>query len=643
MKKRLFLLPLCLLGSALRAEVKLPQLISDGMVMQRGESHVVYGWADSGEKVTVTFDGQSVSSIADAEGNWSVSLDQHIAGGPWPMTIDGENHIELPHVYVGDVWICSGQSNMELPIKRVRGNYILECALSENDYIRQFKVYTDANFKGPQKDVKDTGWVKADPKSVNDFTAVGYFFARDVYARYKVPVGIINSSVGGSPIEAWMSEDALQAYPNDLKEGLKYRDDALIASTEKKNGEINSEWYGALAKKDKGLHSSPKWMSPKVDDSHWDTMNIPGYWDEQGIPKDFHGAVWFRKTFELPERLDGAEGALDLGTMVDSDEVYVNGVQVGKTGYMYPPRRYGIHKGILKAGTNSIVIRGISSGGRGYFTYEKPFELSADGFEVNLRGQWKYRIGTEMDKCGSTVFIRWKPMGLFNGMIAPLSKVPVKGVLWYQGESNLSHSSTYKDQLETMIQDWRKKFKQPKLPFIVAQLPNLGPVSECYGNSGWADMREQQRKALEIPYTYLTVNYDLGVWNDVHPELKQPVGERLADSAYHFVYGEKAVVGSGPLVTSAVKKGNKIVLTFDEIGSGLMVHNGGKLRCFALAGSDKQFVKADAKIVGDTVEVNCSQMEKPVYIRYAWADNPLGANLYNADGLPASSFEMEIK
>jgi sialate O-acetylesterase len=643
MKKRLFLLPLCLLGSALQAEVKLPQLISDGMIMQRGEAHVVYGWADSGEKVTVTFDGQSVSTKADENGDWSVSLKEHVAGGPWPMTIDGENHIELPNVYVGDVWICSGQSNMELPIRRVRGNYMLECALSENDYIRQFKVHIDYDFNGPKKDVNKTSWMKVDPESINDFSAVGYFFARDVYSRYKVPVGIINSSVGGSPIEAWMSEDALQAYPDDLKEGIKYRDDSLIEEAKKKNDEVNAEWYGTLFKNDKGLHSNPKWDSPQCNDSDWATMRIPGYWDEQGMEKNFIGSVWFRKTFELPERLDGVEGALDLGTMVDSDEVYINGVQVGKTGYMYPPRRYGVRKGILKAGTNSIVIRAISSSGRGYFTYDKPFQLVADGFEVNLRGNWKYRVGTPMGRCGSTTFLQWKPMGLYNAMLAPLSKVPVKGVLWYQGESNISRAFKYRDQMEIMINDWRKTFNQPELPFIIAQLPNMEPASDCIGNSGWAEMREQERKALEIPHTCLTVNYDLGVWNDIHPELKKPVGERLADSAYHFVYGEETVVGSGPLVKSAVKNGATIVLNFDEVGSGLMVHNGGKLRCFAVAGADKQFVKADAKIVGDTVEVNCSQVEKPVYIRYAWADNPLGANLYNADGLPASPFEMEIK
>lgn len=644
MKRLLFLV---LAGAALAgkspADVILPKILSNGMVLQCDVPTPVYGRADPGEAVEVEFLGRVQKTTADADGKWAVSFAPEEAGGPFEMTVKGRNAITLSDVWLGDVWICSGQSNIELPMRRVRWRYPEVIANCANPQIRYFDVDVDAAFDGPREDVPGGTWKDITPDSVLGMSAAAYFFAREVNTRYKVPVGIIDASMGGSPIEAWMSESALSKYPADLQEGLKYRSQEAIDAVQKENDTINSQWFGALAASDAGLNSTPKWFLPDLDDSGWETMTAPGYWDENGVKK-MYGSVWFRRNFTLPADRDGLPAELDLGTIVDSDVVYINGVEVGRTAYQYPPRKYHVPEGILKGGINQITIYGVEYSNRGLFTLGKPFGLTVDGYEVNLRGKWKYRIGSECEPIAATTTLRYKPFGLFNAMLAPLFRQKIMGAIWYQGESNAGRPGDYRDKLATMIEDWRKGFADTKLPFIVVQLPNWLDVNDGYVNDGWAPLREQERKILTVPNTSLVVTVDIGEWNDLHPLDKGDVGKRIALSAFHYVYGERNVVGSGPLVRSAKRDGNAIVLSFarDSIGSGLMVQGGGKLRTFAVAAEDGLFVPAEAVIVDNQVRVYSTQVPEPVRVRYAWSGNPPGENLYNCDGLPASPFEISV-
>ncbi|MBN2068801.1 MAG: hypothetical protein JW739_04115 [Opitutales bacterium] len=632
-----FLTLICALSCNLtQAEITLPNIISSGMVLQRGESNEIYGKAEATEAIRIEWMGNAYETQADSQGNWSILLPEQTVAGPEQMIIEGDDEtVLLRDVYVGDVWLCSGQSNMELPINRVREKCEPEIANSKNPYVRCFTVKMDAVFEAPQEDCGGS-WKEANPRNLGEFPAAAYFFAREAEARYHVPIGIVVSAVGGSPIEAWMSEEALQGYPKDLEEGMRYRSAELCESVEAENNRINTDWYGRLRDNDAGLKG--EWFSSDYNDKDWTHIMLPGYPDEQGVKFD-KGTLWLRKTFELPERLSGKAGMLELGTMIDSDEAYINGVSVGSTPYQYPPRKYAVPEGLLKAGKNVITIQATASSGRLYFTYDKPFELKVDGYEVNLRGSWKCKVGTEMEAIAPTVFIRWKPMGLYNAMLAPLLRKQFKGVLWYQGESNIGRKD-YRAKFRAMLDDWRKKSEQA-LPCVYAQLPVFGISGDGTGESGWAEFRNEQRLAQEIPGAFMASCLDLGEWNDIHALSKAAIGKRLALAAFANVYGEESVIGSGPLPQCSKSEGGAIYITFDSTGAGLMIKGGGQLQSFAVAGDDGIFKIAEAVLVGrNMVRVTCSEVSNPKRVRYAWADSPLTANLYNAEGLPASPFEL---
>ncbi len=368
-------------------------------------------------------------------------------------------------------------------------------------------------------------------------------------------------------------------------------------------------------------------------------MKIPGYWASTALG-NVNGVVWFRKKIDVPSSMTGKEATLILGRIVDADSVFVNGLFVGTTSYQYPPRRYIIPPNILKAGDNTIVVRVISNSGEGGFVLDKAYEIDAADTAIDLRGMWQYRLGATMKPLASQTFIRWKPLGLYNAMIAPLLNYRMKGVIWYQGESNAGRPVEYRELLPALIRDWRNHWKQGDFPFLIVQLPNFMEAKSDPSESNWALLREAQRRALSLPNTGMAVTIDIGEWNDVHPLDKKDVGNRLALAAQKVAYQEQQVVYSGPLYQLMRIEGNKIVLTFTNIGSGLMA-KGCALKCFAIAGADKKFTWADAKIENDNVIVSSSKVLNPVAVRYAWADNPDGANLYNEEGLPASPFRTD--
>jgi sialate O-acetylesterase len=336
----------------------------------------------------------------------------------------------------------------------------------------------------------------------------------------------------------------------------------------------------------------------------------------------------------------GQQAKLILGRIVDADSVFVNGVFVGTTGYQYPPRRYDIPSNVLKEGGNTVVVRVISTIGKGGFVLDKPYELVSGGQTIDLKGDWQYRLGATMDPLASQTFVRWKPVGLYNAMISPLLNYSIKGAIWYQGESNAERPLEYRELFSALICDWRKKWSQGDFPFLFVQLPNFMERIEQPSESNWALLREAQLKTLSLPQTGMAVTIDIGEWNDVHPLNKKDVGKRLALAAQRVAYGDDTIVYSGPIYHSMKIEGNKIVVTFTNTGSGL-VAGSGELKYFAIAGIDRRFVWAKAKIENNRVVVWSEEVPNPVAVRYAWADNPEGANLYNAEGLPASPFRTD--
>ena len=621
------------------AQVRLPRLVSNGMVLQRDRPVTIWGWAASGEKVSVSFQGKTYRATAANDGQWRVSLPAMKAGGPYDMTLAASNQVQVKDILVGDVWLCSGQSNMETPMLRLRDKYPEVIAQAANPRIRQYEVPLTYAFKGPRPDITGGKWIAADPQTVLQFSGVAYFFAKEINAKYQVPVGIIKDAVGGSPAEAWLSADALKQFPKYEEQGAKYKDSAMVAGIRQREGAAVSNWYKQLYQADQGeARGQQKWSDPGYNANSWASMDVPGYWAKQTPLGMVNGVVWFRKEVEVPAAMVGQPARLELGTLVDADSTYINGQLVGSTGYQYPPRKYEVKSGVLKPGKNVITVRLISNGGRGGFTPEKNYQLIAGGQTIDLRGPWQYKLGATSTPTPGTTTFQYQPGGLYNGMIAPVLPYAIKGVLWYQGESNTGHPQDYQALMTSLINDWRTHLQQPNLPFLYVQLANFMAVKTEPGESGWAGVRDAQRRTLAVPNTGMAVISDVGEWNDIHPLDKQTVGHRLALAAQKVAYGEAKVVSSGPLYQTMQAAGNKVTISFGSVGGGLVAKGGGPLKGFAVAGPDKKFVWAQARIEGTKVVVWNDQVPNPTVVRYAWADNPEGANLYNKEGLPASPF-----
>jgi sialate O-acetylesterase len=636
--RSVFLLLSFLLVHSAYAQIRLPRLVSDGMVLQRQTVNRLWGWASPGEKITLRFNQKKYTASADESGKWMIRLPPQAPGGPYEMSFTASNSVTVKNILFGDVWLCSGQSNIELTFDRAKYKYPDVVAHTNNTSIRQFEVPDEYDFQGPREDLAGGKWLAATPGNILKFSAVGFFFAEDLYQTYKVPIGLINAALGGSAAESWMSEEALKQFPAYLGEAHKYRDQSLITRIEAADRKAQTDWLQLLNSTDEGLKNG--WTHPGLNDSNWEQMNVPGFWKDEKLGK-VNGAVWFRKEVDLSPDLTGKPAEILLGTIVDVDSVFINGRFVGTISYQYPPRRYAVPAGILKQGRNVIAIRVINRSGNGGFVKDKPYELRIDGQTVDLKGSWKYRLGAKMQPAPGSTTIRYMPLGLFNAMIAPLTNYSIKGVLWYQGETNAGRPQDYASLMRALIADWRKQWNRESLPFLLVQLPNFMEARSAPTESGWAQLRQAQLQTLQVPHTGMAVTIDVGEWNDLHPLNKLDVGRRLALLAKAIVYNEK-IVASGPLYRSVKRKGNKLVLRFTDIGGGLVSKDGGALKHFAIAGSDRKFVWAHAQVKGNKVIVWSDAIPDPMVVRYAWADNPEGANLYNKAGLPASPFEAVI-
>ncbi|WP_193161941.1 sialate O-acetylesterase [Microbulbifer hainanensis] len=630
-----------LFSAPLQAEVRLPRLVGDGMVLQRNTPLKIWGWADPGEKVTLQFRQKRYSATADAKGDWQVTLPQQATGGPDKMEIRGENSIRLNDILVGDVWLCSGQSNMEYPLGRIMPPYGEPLHLQDNPLIRQFLVPQHYDFNTPQKDLADGSWKTAIKDNLPEFSAVAYFFADETFRREAVPIGLINASLGGSPAESWLSESALKKFPQLYAELQRFKDAALIEKIQQQDQSRIQAWYDTADKRDRGNAEYP-WSSAQLQTDGWHQMTVPGYWADTAVGEQ-QGVVWFRRTFDVPEDLAGKAGILALGRIVDADTTFINGTKVGNTTYLYPRRRYPVPEGLLKAGKNTIAIRVTNERGRGGFVADKPYRITFaapdEQRSIDLRGSWQFKVGAKMEPLAGQTFVRWKPTGLYNGMIHPLENYAIKGAIWYQGESNVGRAEEYRQLFPAMIRDWRNR-RGNNFPFVFIQLANFLEPSTKPTDSDWARLREAQASALTLPATTMATAIDIGEWNDIHPLNKREAGRRFALAAQTVAYRKSAVVGSGPQFKSLDIDGDQVTLKFDHTAGGL-VARGGQLQRFAIAGKDRHFHWADARIEGNRVILHSDRVARPIAVRYAWADNPAGANLYNSAGLPAVPFRTD--
>ncbi|MCF0064544.1 polysaccharide deacetylase family protein [Dyadobacter chenwenxiniae] len=637
-----FLLLLIILSGKAFAQVRLPKLVSDNMVLQRDQPITVWGWATPKEKVTVTCKGTSRSAVTGADGKWTILLPAQPAGTGFEMLVKGKNQVRIKNIAFGDVWLCNGQSNMVINMERVKERFPDDIVTADYPDIRNFFIPTATDLNGPRRDFPNAEWKAASPKDGLGFGAVSYFFARDLYDQYKVPIGIINSSVGGTPIEAWISEGGYKDF-TDIQRIIDRNKDTSYVNSRKQKDLNNAPKQPKST--DPGL--SEHWESEAYQPKGWRNFNIPGYWEDQGL-KDLDGVVWFRREFEVPENWIGKPVKLYMGRIVDADQMFVNGKSIGNVTYQYPPRRYEIPAGLLKSGKNTFVIRVTNSAGKGGFVPDKPYFMTANDQQIDLKGTWQYKVGqvfqsSEMADVKHVPFVAQnQPAALFNAMIAPALPMKLKGFLWYQGESNVGDPKPYGALLPALIHDRRRLWNDERLPFLVVQLPNFQDIDFTPAESNMALLREAQNQALMLDNTAVTVTLDLGEWNDIHPLNKKDIGKRLALSARNLAYGEKNVIYRGPTLKSQRITRDKMLLTFDHVVDGIKSGDQEALRWFSLADNDKKFFWANARIVGkDQVELSSETVKTPKYARYAWQDNPEGINFYNSAGLPASPFRTD--
>ena len=626
-------------------EVVLPSLFTDNMVLQQNELSSIWGTAIPKRKVTIDFNGSKKTAVADKNGEWMIKLNPGAAGGPFEMLVFGVDTIALKNVMVGEVWVCSGQSNMEMPLAGWGQvlNYEEEIAQANFPNLRLFQV-KHATALNSRDDVEAGPWQECSSETVPLFSAVAYFLGRELIEELDVPIGLIHTSWGGTIAEAWTAPDFLLEMA-DFSEAMK-RQNILAATEDSQRVDFETqmkEWNAAVdAIVAKVQEGAPALEEVSLDDSKWKTMRVPILWESAGLP-GFDGIVWFRKTIELSEAQASGECVVSLGPIDDQDITFVNGEKIGATDLYNEPRDYTVRAGVFKPGKNVIAVRVLDTGGGGGI-WGDASQMSlkcASGSAISLAGDWKYKKGPSLAEAPprpQSPDNPNRPAVLYNAMLEPLMPFTIRGAIWYQGESNAGRAYQYRELFPTMITSWREHWGVGNFPFYFVQLANWRQRREFPVDSDWAELREAQMLTLSLPNTGMAVAIDIGDAADIHPKNKQDIGLRLALNALAQVY-DKEFVYSGPMYRSFNVENDKIRLEFDHVAEGL-VAKGGVLTGFAIAGADSQFIWANAEIDGETIIVSSPNVEKPIAVRYAWADNPL-CNLYNSANLPASPFRTD--
>jgi len=629
---------------AVAAQTALPFLspvFGDHMVLQRDRTNTLWGWTTPGEPVTVTIQGRKSRGVADKSGKWMVKITPPPVGGPYQVSIDGPSHALLQDVLVGDVWICSGQSNMEMGVGLVK-NAGGEIAAADHPGIRLF-LSPHATSYDPIP-VNPGTWAVCSPTSIaqggwGGFSASAYFFGRELNRRLRVPIGLVQTCWGGTIAEAWTSRPGLKPM-RDFDASL-----AQIEATKNAKGtpysQLVTEWF---AKNDPGVPGG--WAAPEYDDSKWRSVGTTTNFDKIGLSK-FDGMVWYRGIVDLPADAPTDGAVVNLGMIDDADNTWVNGKAVGALTQWNVERHYTIPSGVLKPGRNVVAVRVLDTGAEGgLYSPESDLNVKlSDGRVIPFGGSWKVQEAGELSK-----FTPYPqdvsnnpnvPTVLYNGMIAPLVPLAIRGAIWYQGESNADRAKQYQRLMPTLIKDWRKQWNQGDFPFFIVQLANYMEAPKDPSDIGWAPLREAQTLTTKkVKNTGLAVAIDIGDAGDIHPKDKQNVGYRLALAALKVAYGQE-ISYSGPSYRSMKVEGDRIRLSFDHVDNGLKLKAGDvQPHSFQVAGPDKKFYWATAQIDGNQIVVRAPDVAKPVAVRYAWASNP-PANVYNGSDLPMVPFRTD--
>lgn len=619
------------------ADVTLPAVIADNMVLQRQAQCSLWGWADPGEKINVKASWQwffGKSTTADSDGKWKVSIKTPKAGGPHTITIKAANTITLEDILIGEVWICSGQSNMEMGMTMIN-NAAEEVAQANYPDIRLFDV-THAISAQPRKDVIGN-WVQCSPEAAKThgtwggFSATAYYFGRKLHKELNIPIGLIATTWGGTPAQSWTSSEMLLTMP-DFADQVK----GLSSNDAMKN--VIQKYEKAMKTIDPGTNE--KWFRPQLDDSTWKTIDLPSLFENTEIG-NFNGIVWYRKNIDIPDDIAGKDMTISLGPIDDLDVTYFNDTKIGGMNIWNQNRNYKIPGELVRSGTNIIAVRAHDTGGPGGFAGTAPqMYLQAGDKKIPLAGKWRYKVSVNQRNIPQKPVttpdgVNHKtPTSLYNGMIHPLTPLTIRGAIWYQGESNAIAPKQYQTLFPNMIKSWRNAWNLGDFPFYYVQ---IAPYN--YGKTNSAFLREAQLMTLSTPNVGMAVTMDISNIYDIHPKNKLDVGERLALWALAKDYGQKNLVYSGPVYKSMKIEGDKIRLTFDYTGSGLIAKDG-PLSHFTIAGADKKFVPATATIEDDTIVVSSNKVPTPKAVRFAFTnkDEP---NMANKEGLPASSFRTD--
>jgi sialate O-acetylesterase len=614
-------------------------IFTDRMVLQRGKPNTIWGWTKPGDAVRVIISGHTNSTITQLDGRWQLQFDPPPVGGPYTVTINGPQQVELHEVLVGDVWLCGGQSNMEMGIGQVR-NAAEEINFANHSEIRLFIVDHQTTYS-PAHTVQGS-WKMCSPQTLSNggwggFSAVGYFFGARLHRDLHVPIGLIEDCVGGTPAESWTSAETLRAL-KDFDKGLN-EIERLHAKGGAEYGNYISHWYDEF-----DIGQKANWFAANLDESDWKTVSLPGDFADLGVP-DSPAVCYFRKTVLLPTPLPAGHAKILLGVIEKMDTVHINGHWVGGSAWVENPRAYDVPAGTLKPGTNVITVRVLKTKPNGGFQ-SKPEQLKlvlGDKTEIPLAGAWRGKLSVDARPPHPLPagFENWPtmPAVLYNGMLAPVAPIAISGALWYQGESNVGRAAQYRRLLPAMIADWRRAFQQGDFPFYIVSLAAFLPRKDSPGDDAWADLREAQAfVARTVTNSALAVAIDVGDASDIHPKDKRPVGERLALCALAQHY-QTNVVFQGPTFKRTESIPGALKLHFDLTDGGLIV-KGGKLEEFSIAGEDKKWSWAEAKIDGDSVIVSSPKIPAPRSARYAWQANP-AATLFNAAGLPAIPFRTD--
>src|SRR5271157_566412 len=613
-------------------------IFGDNMVLQRDKENPIWGWSEPGDKIQVEIADKIVSGVAGPDRRWQVKIQPPPAAGPYTIKISGHQTVELHNVLVGDVWLCGGQSNMQVPLRSAR-NGEEEVKAANYPEIRFFSVAPHSAYH--HTDVVEGSWKVVSPETADRVPAVAYYFARKVQQEIHVPIGLVVDALGGTPAEAWTSAAALRPL-KDFDVPLAELE-RLAATGAPEYGNYVMHWYDQY---DVGLKGN--WAAPDFNDSTWKFVDIPGGFSDLGAPET-PAVAWFRKEIVLPDPLPNplptGRDLLFLGSIERMDTAYINGTQVGASAWVENPRVYFIPDGVLRPGRNVVAIRVLKTKPQGGFL-AKPEELRvmlADKTSIPLAGKWKGQLSVDARPPHPLpiAYENWPvmPSVLYEGMLAPIAPLSITGALWYQGEQNSERGFQYRRILPAMIEDWRKLFGQGDFPFYIVSLPTFRQRSATPIDDTWAETRESQAfTAAIVRNSCLAVTIDTGDPDNLHAKDKQPVGERLALCALAKQYGEK-VVYSGPTLTTVERLPGSIRLHFANTDGGLIV-KGGKLEEFAIAGEDRKWYWADAGIEGDTVVVSSPSVPNPKEVRYAWQSNP-AATLFNGAGLPAGPFRTD--